>query len=51
MDGETPMLTQDLLAAVEHIRPLVQEHAQRAEADRELSSVVYEAMHQAACSR
>jgi alkylation response protein AidB-like acyl-CoA dehydrogenase len=38
------MLTQDLLAAVEHIRPVLSEHAPRAEADRELSGAAYAAM-------
>ncbi len=41
------METQDLLTAVERIRPLIQEHAPRAEADRHLSGTVYDAMHQA----
>ena len=36
-----------LLDAVEHIRPLIEEHAARAEADRRLSGEVYEAMRRA----
>ncbi|WP_159713287.1 acyl-CoA dehydrogenase family protein [Geminicoccus flavidas] len=40
-------MSQALLQAVEQIKPIIAEHAQRAEADRRLSDVVYEAMHQA----
>jgi alkylation response protein AidB-like acyl-CoA dehydrogenase len=40
-------VTQDLLEAVERIRPLIEEHAESAEASRQLSSVVYDAMYQA----
>src|SRR3712207_1351137 len=39
--------TQHLLDAVERIRPLVEEHAARAEADRRLPREVYDAMHRA----
>lgn len=38
---------QHLLDAVERIRPLVEEHAARAEADRQLPREVYNAMHRA----
>jgi indole-3-acetate monooxygenase len=41
------MATQDLLAAVERIRPLITELAPQAEANRQLSKAVYDAMHQA----
>ena len=40
-------MTQALLDAVERIRPIIEEHAGSAEADRQLSDVVYDAMHQA----
>jgi indole-3-acetate monooxygenase len=40
-------VTADLLGRVEQIEPLIREHAARAEADRQLSSVVYEAMYEA----
>ena len=37
----------DLLEAVDRIRPLIEEHADSAEANRQLSGVVYDAMYQA----
>jgi alkylation response protein AidB-like acyl-CoA dehydrogenase len=37
----------ELLEAVERIRPLIEEHADSAEANRQLSGVVYDAMYQA----
>jgi alkylation response protein AidB-like acyl-CoA dehydrogenase len=40
-------VVQNLLEAVERIRPLIEEHAESAEANRQLSSVVYDAMYQA----
>jgi alkylation response protein AidB-like acyl-CoA dehydrogenase len=40
-------VVRELLEAVARIRPLIQEHAESAEANRQLSSVVYDAMHQA----
>ena len=40
-------MTHELLAAVERIRPIVEEHASKAEADRQLSGTVYDAMYQA----
>jgi len=40
-------VVRELLEAVARIRPLIQEHAEGAEANRQLSSVVYDAMHQA----
>jgi indole-3-acetate monooxygenase len=40
-------MVDELLESVARIRPLIEEHAQRAEADRQLSSAVYEAMYQA----
>ena len=39
------MTTQDLLAAVKRIQPLIEAHAAEAEANRQLSSVVYDAMY------
>jgi indole-3-acetate monooxygenase len=42
---------QALLQAVERIRPIIAEHAENAEAERRLSDVVYEAMHQAGLFR
>jgi alkylation response protein AidB-like acyl-CoA dehydrogenase len=39
--------TTDLLSRVERLRPLIQEHAPAAEADRHLSSVVHDAMFEA----
>src|SRR5580704_10500641 len=41
------MTTQDLLAAVKSIQPLIEAHAAEAEANRQLSSVVYDAMYRA----
>ncbi len=41
------MKTQDLLSAVEQIRPVIEMHAAQAETSRRLSSVVYEAMYDA----
>ena len=41
------MTTQDLLAAVKRIQPLIEAHAAEAEANRQLSSVVYDAMYRA----
>jgi alkylation response protein AidB-like acyl-CoA dehydrogenase len=41
------MKTQDLLSAVERIRPIIEKHAAEAEAGRRLSSVVYDAMYNA----
>jgi hypothetical protein len=41
-DGTTHLLHQ-----VERIRPLIKEHAASAEANRQLSSAVYEAMYEA----
>jgi hypothetical protein len=38
------MTTQDLLAAVKSIQPLIEAHAAEAEANRQLSSVGYDAM-------
>ena len=40
-------MVHDLLAAVERLRPLIEEHAGRAETNRQLSNVVYDAMHRA----
>src|SRR3954452_19889953 len=40
-------MTQALLQAVEDIRPIIEEHAESAEADRRLPAVVHDAMHQA----
>jgi indole-3-acetate monooxygenase len=40
-------VTQELLEAVARIRPLIEEHAESAEANRQLSSVVYDAMYEA----
>jgi alkylation response protein AidB-like acyl-CoA dehydrogenase len=40
-------VTQALLQAVERIRPVIEEHAESAEANRQLSDAVYEAMHRA----
>ena len=40
-------MVHELLEAVERIRPLIEEHAESAEANRQLSSVVYDAMYQA----
>ena len=40
-------MTSELLKAVERIRPLIQQHAASAEADRRVSGVVYEAMYDA----
>jgi alkylation response protein AidB-like acyl-CoA dehydrogenase len=40
-------VTQELLDAVARIRPLIEEHAESAEASRQLSNVVYDAMYQA----
>jgi alkylation response protein AidB-like acyl-CoA dehydrogenase len=40
-------VTQALLQAVERIRPIIEEHAESAEANRQLSDVVYDAMYQA----
>src|SRR3954447_6069370 len=37
----------DLLQIVEQLRPIIEEHTQEAEADRHLSSEVYEAMFDA----
>jgi alkylation response protein AidB-like acyl-CoA dehydrogenase len=37
----------DLLEAVDRIRPLIKEHADSAEANRQLSGVVYDAMYEA----
>ena len=37
----------DLLSQVEHIRPLIEEHAPSAEANRQLSGEVYDAMYDA----
>src|SRR5882724_4236743 len=44
-------VVQDLLEAVERIRPLIEEHAESAEANRQLSSVVYDAMYRAGLFR
>jgi len=44
-------VVQDLLEAVERIRPLIEEHAESAEASRQLSSVVYDAMYRAGLFR
>jgi alkylation response protein AidB-like acyl-CoA dehydrogenase len=41
------VLVHDLLDAVDRIRPLIEEHAHNAEASRQLSGVVYDAMYQA----
>ena len=38
-------MTRTLLDAVEEIRPLIQQHAAAAEADRRLGSGVYDAMY------
>jgi alkylation response protein AidB-like acyl-CoA dehydrogenase len=40
-------VTEALLQVVERIKPIIAEHAGRAEADRRLPDVVYEAMHRA----
>jgi indole-3-acetate monooxygenase len=40
-------VTQALLQAVERIRPIIQEHAESAEADRRLPDAAYDAMYQA----
>lgn len=40
-------LVQDLLEAVERLRPLIEEHAGSAETNRQLSNVVYDAMYRA----
>jgi indole-3-acetate monooxygenase len=40
-------VTQALLQAVEDIRPIIEEHAESAEAERRLPAVVYDAMHRA----
>ncbi len=40
-------MTQALLQAVERLRPIIEEHAERAEAERRLPDVVYDAMHRA----
>jgi alkylation response protein AidB-like acyl-CoA dehydrogenase len=39
--------TEHLLSAVDRIRPLIMENAANAEANRQLSGVVYDAMYQA----
>jgi len=43
----TSDVTTDLLRQVECLRPLIKEHATSAEAKRQLSSVVYDAMDEA----
>ena len=47
-DQRTPAgsVVHDLLEAVDRIRPLITEHADSAEANRQLSGVVYDAMYQ-----
>ena len=40
-------MTSELLAAVERIAPVVQAHADTAEADRRLSGAAYDAMYEA----
>jgi alkylation response protein AidB-like acyl-CoA dehydrogenase len=40
-------VTADLLGRVERLRPLIQEHAAEAEANRQLSDVVFDAMYKA----
>jgi alkylation response protein AidB-like acyl-CoA dehydrogenase len=40
-------IVHDLLEAVDRIRPLIKEHADSAEANRQLSGVVYDAMYEA----
>jgi alkylation response protein AidB-like acyl-CoA dehydrogenase len=40
-------VTQALLQVVERIRPIIEEHAESAEANRQLSDVVYDAMYRA----
>ena len=40
-------VTEALLQAVERIRPIIEEHAETAEANRQLSEVVYDAMYRA----
>jgi hypothetical protein len=46
----TNQTVSDLLGAIERIGPLIAEHATTAEADRQLSGAVYQAMYDAACS-
>lgn len=41
------VVTQALLQAVEEIRPVIEEHAQAAEANRQLADEVYDAMYRA----
>jgi alkylation response protein AidB-like acyl-CoA dehydrogenase len=41
------MITNDLLLAVDRLRPLIQRLALSAEADRQLSGEVYDGMHRA----
>jgi alkylation response protein AidB-like acyl-CoA dehydrogenase len=43
----TSDMTTDLLNQVERIRPLIKAHATSAEANRQLSSAVYDAMYEA----
>jgi indole-3-acetate monooxygenase len=43
----TSDVTTHLLGAVERLRPLIQEHATSAEANRQLASTVYDAMYEA----
>ena len=43
----TSDVTTELLSQVEHLRPLIKEHATSAEARRQLSRVVYDAMYDA----
>jgi alkylation response protein AidB-like acyl-CoA dehydrogenase len=43
----TSDVTTHLLGAIERLRPLIKEHATSAEANRQLSSAVYDAMYAA----
>ena len=44
---EEASMTKALLQAVEEIRPIIEEHAASAEANRRLSNAVYDAMYRA----
>jgi alkylation response protein AidB-like acyl-CoA dehydrogenase len=44
---ERPTTTSDLLAKVEQIRPIIEEHAQRGESERRIAQPVYEALRDA----
>jgi 3-hydroxy-9,10-secoandrosta-1,3,5(10)-triene-9,17-dione monooxygenase len=43
----TSDMTTDLLNQVERLRPLIKEHAPSAEANRQLSTAVYDAIYEA----